>query len=198
MRRISTTLLFLLGLFITAQAQVITTDPEFPLPGESVTITFDATEGTGGLEGYTGDVYAHTGVITDQSTSSSDWKYVVAEWDENIPKAKMERDADNPNLYTLEITPSIREYYGCALRDETIETNGVCVSKQLTDHEKAKPTGGEDIFAEVYQNEFNVSITAPSDDPAFISQDSTITIEGTASTNTGNEQLTLYIRQISR
>lgn len=191
MRRIVTTLLFLLGLSITAQAQVITTDPVFPTPDKPVTIIFDATEGTGGLEGYTGDVYAHTGVITDQSTDGSDWKYVVAGWEENIPKAKMERDANNSNLYTLEINPSIREYYG-APQGETIEQMAFVFRSSDGSHE-GKATGGEDIFAEVYQNEFNVSITSPSDDPAFTSQNSTVTIKGVASTNTGNEQLTLYI-----
>ncbi len=191
MRRIAITLLFILGFFSLVNAQVVTTSPEFPTPGESVTITFDATEGTGGLEGYTGDVYAHTGVITDESTGSSDWKYVIADWGENIPKAQMERDADNPNLYTLEITPSIREYYGVPER-ETIEQMAF-VFRSSDGSQEGKATGGEDIFAEVYQNEFNVSITSPADDPAFISQNSTVTIEGTASTDTGNEQLTLFI-----
>ncbi|WP_440998745.1 alpha-amylase family glycosyl hydrolase [Fodinibius sp. SL11] len=191
MRRVATTLLFLLGLFITAQAQVITTNPKFPVSGESVTITFDATKGTGGLEGYTGDVYAHTGVITNESTSNSDWKYVMADWGENIPKAKMERDADNPNRYTLDITPSIREYYGVP-EGETIEQMAF-VFRSSDGSREGKATGGEDIFAEVYQNQFNVSLTSPSEDPAFTSQNSTVTIEGIASTDTGNEQLTLFI-----
>ena len=53
-----------------SSAQIISTDPAIPLAGEAVTIYFDATEGTGGLAGDTGDVYAHTGVLTDQSTGS--------------------------------------------------------------------------------------------------------------------------------
>ncbi|WP_445664913.1 alpha-amylase family glycosyl hydrolase [Fodinibius sp. AD559] len=191
MRRIATLLLFLLGLFITAQGQVITTDPEFPKADQSVTITFDATEGTGGLEDYTGDVYAHTGVITDESTDNTDWKYVVADWDENIPKAKMERDANNPDLYTLDITPSIREYYGVP-EGETIEQMAF-VFRSSDGSQEGKATGGEDIFAEVYQNKFNVSITSPTDNPAFTSKNNTVTIEGIASTNTGSEQLTLFV-----
>ncbi len=185
MRRIATTLLFLLGLLITVQAQV-TTDPEFPVSGESVTITFDATEGNTELEGYTGDVYAHTGVITDQSTDGSDWKYVVADWGENIPKAKMERDPNNPNLYTLEISPSIREFYNVP-ESETIDQMAFVFRSSNGSQQT------NDLFAEVYQNEFNVSITSPTDDPAFTSKNSTVTIEGIASTNTGNEQLTLFV-----
>ena len=190
MRRIATTILFLLGLLITAQAQV-TTDPKFPASGDAVTITFDATEGNSGLEGYTGDVYAHTGVITNQSTDGSDWKYVVADWGENIPKAKMERDANNPNLYTLDITPSIRDYYGVP-DGETIEQMAF-VFRSSDGSREGKATGEGDIYAEVYQNQFNVSITAPTDDPAFTSKNSTVTIEGIASTNNGSEQLTLFV-----
>ncbi|NIT60833.1 MAG: hypothetical protein GWN00_32890, partial [Aliifodinibius sp.] len=78
----------------TVQAQVITTNPEFPVSGESVTITFDATKGNTQLEGYTGDVYAYTGVNTDVA----DWRHIIADWGENTDKAKMERDPNNPNL----------------------------------------------------------------------------------------------------
>ena len=59
-------------------SQLITTSPAIPLDNQEVTITFDATQGNKGLMGYTGDVYAHMGVITDLSTSGSDWKYVKA------------------------------------------------------------------------------------------------------------------------
>ena len=194
MKRLPVTLLFLFiftASSLAQVAQVIKTNPKFPTADSSVTITFDATEGNTELEGYTGDVYAHTGVITNQSTDDSDWKYVVADWGENIPKAKMERDADNPNLYTLDINPSIRDYYGVP-EGETIEQMAF-VFRSSDGSREGKAAGGGDIFAEVYQNQFNVSITSPSDDPAFTAQNSTVTIEGVASTDTGNEQLTLFV-----
>ncbi|MEZ4761931.1 MAG: hypothetical protein R3C26_01600 [Calditrichia bacterium] len=37
--------------------------PEFPTENDSIVVIFDATEGDGGLQGFNGDVYAHTGVI---------------------------------------------------------------------------------------------------------------------------------------
>ena len=46
----------------------VTTDPAMPIASQPVVITFHADEGTAGLKGYSGDVYAHTGVITTQST----------------------------------------------------------------------------------------------------------------------------------
>ena len=59
-----------------ANAQLVWTTPPIPVENNAVTVNFDATQGNGALAGYAGDVYAHTGVITDKSTSSSDWKYV--------------------------------------------------------------------------------------------------------------------------
>ena len=41
------------------------------------------------IAGYTGDMYAHTGVITDKSTSYSDWKYTKADWGVNKPECKL-------------------------------------------------------------------------------------------------------------
>lgn len=117
MLKINTVFLFLILGFIMPplQAQLITTDPTFPNDNEAVTITFFANEGNGGLAGYTGDVYAHTGVITNNSGSNSDWKYVISDWGgENIPKAKLTRIATD--TYTLSITPNIRSFYGVPAR----------------------------------------------------------------------------------
>ncbi|NMD15301.1 MAG: hypothetical protein GYA75_00700, partial [Bacteroidales bacterium] len=69
--------------FFRLQAQIIHTEPVFPLVNQSVIIYYDAAEGNQGLMGYTGDVYAHTGVITNLSTSPSDWKYVKTNWGQN-------------------------------------------------------------------------------------------------------------------
>src|ERR1035437_7567455 len=101
-------LLVLLNLTFLSKAQVVTT-PVFPLETDSVTVIFNATEGSGGLAGYTGDVYAHTGVITNNSVSSTDWKYVKTTWGQNTPDTKLTRIGQD--LYSLKIKPSIRSYY---------------------------------------------------------------------------------------
>jgi hypothetical protein len=88
---------FLLSFFIPflSSAQIISTDPAIPLAGESVIVYFDATEGTGGLEGYSGDVYAHTGVLTNLSSSSSDWRYVMTDWRVNTEATKLTRVSED-------------------------------------------------------------------------------------------------------
>ena len=144
-----------------AVAQIITADPVFPTDQSQVVITFDATQGNAGLAGYTGDVYAHTGVITTASQSGSDWKYVVAAWTTNLPKAKMTRIGTD--LYTLTIGPDIRAYYGVP--------EGETILQMAFVFRSAGPVGGSvlvgkteqngDIFYDVYAGGLNVVFVQP-------------------------------------
>ena len=63
------TLFCLLALFFQQNtfAQVVTFQPSFATQNDSLTIVFDATKGDAGLSGFTGDVYLHSGVITNKS-----------------------------------------------------------------------------------------------------------------------------------
>src|SRR6056300_977623 len=72
----------------TAMAQILSVTPAFPSQNDTVTIVFDATEGNGALVGYT-PVYAHAGLITNQSTSPTDWKHVQGNWGTADPKVLM-------------------------------------------------------------------------------------------------------------
>jgi hypothetical protein len=106
-----------LFLSLLSKAQLITVTPALPTDLDGVEVIFDATQGNGGLAGYTGDVYAHTGVLTNLSTGSSNWRYVKADWGVNIPDCKLTSLGNDK--WKLTITPSIREYYGVPA-DETI------------------------------------------------------------------------------
>lgn len=152
--------LFILMLAGTSviHAQIIVTDPALPTPNMPMTVYFDATRGTGGLMDYAGDVYAHTGVLTRSSTSGGDWKYVKTDWGVNTPETKMTREADN--LYSLQITPSIREYYGVPSSD-TI-TNLAFVFRSADASLEGKETGGKDIFAEVFGEGLQIKVISPS------------------------------------
>lgn len=149
-------LLFAILSVLTLNAQV-TTDPAFPVANKSVKIIFDATEGSAGLKDFSGDVYAHTGVITDKSTSDSDWKYVVAEWNSNIAKAKMTKTADN--TYELDITPDILSYYSVASNEEVLKL--AFVFRSSDGSKEGKATGGKDIFVPLSKEGLNLEITQP-------------------------------------
>ena len=145
-------------------AQVVTSEPELPFDDQPVTITFDATQGTAGLIDYDGDVYAHTGVLTENSAGTFDWQYVKTEWGENTLGTRMVRVDGEPNLYTLEITPDIRSYYGVP-EDETI-THMAFVFRSAEPYSgstyyEGKGTGGKDIFVEVFEQGLNVSVISP-------------------------------------
>ncbi|MDR0871911.1 MAG: T9SS type A sorting domain-containing protein [Prevotellaceae bacterium] len=107
-----TILLLSLWVFsLLVSAQVVSTTPAFINENTgTVEIVFDATQGTGGLAGYTGDVYVHTGIITSASVNESDWKYVQSEWGQNLPKLKLTSLGNDK--YKLVISPSIQAFYG--------------------------------------------------------------------------------------
>jgi len=147
-----------LAIFIPSlEAQIITSDPDLPTAGQTVTIYYDATQGTAGLEDYTGDVYAHTGVLTNLSSDNSDWRYVKTNWGQNTTETKMTRES--ANLYSLEIGPSIREYYGVSA-GETI-THMAFVFRSSDSNREGKGLGGSDIFVEVFKEEYAISIISP-------------------------------------
>ncbi len=139
-------------------SQVVTTDPEFPTADDAVTIYFDAAQGNQALKDYTGDIYAHTGLITDQSSGS--WQYVIAGWDENTEKAKLTNVSTN--LYKLEIQPSIKEFYAVVEGEEILKM--AFVFRNSDGSKEGKEADGGDIFADVYLPGLSISISSPIDD----------------------------------
>ncbi len=150
-------ILFFLFASGLCKAQIISSDPELPTPGAAVTIYFDATKGTAGLEDFTGDVYAHTGVITNNSADMEDWKYVLTNWGVNTPETKLSRES--ANLYSLEIGPSIREYYGVSAQDSIRYM--AFVFRSADSSREGKDDGGKDIYVEVFNDAYTVSIIQP-------------------------------------
>lgn len=169
-------LLFLSLVFFTASGQIITSDPVLPTAGEAVTVYFDASLGTGGLTDYSGDVYAHTGVLTNLSSGDTDWRYVKTSWGVNTAETKMTRE--EPNLYSLDIGPSIREYYG--VPQSEIITHLAFVFRSSDSSREGKDDGGSDIFLSVYQEGFSVSIINP-DRNSVVDPGSIVAFEAAAS-----------------
>lgn len=81
------------------------TTPVSPNADGPLTISFKAGKKSA-LNGYTGDVYAHIGIL-----EYGVWKYVQAEWTENKPHCKFAKDPSEPDTWHLELTPSVREYF---------------------------------------------------------------------------------------
>ena len=120
MKKTLLTLLILCFGYIV-HAQISSTSPAFITEAYTgdVEIIFDATQGNAGLKDFTGDVYAHVGVITDKSTSGSDWKYVVTPWPDtktnNLALANTTKNkltALSNNKHKLIITGGVRAFFG--------------------------------------------------------------------------------------
>lgn len=171
---------FLLAIALLASfrlaAQLITVTPALPTDQNSVEVIFDAALGNKGLMGYTGDVYAHTGVITNLSTSSSDWKYVKSGWGVNIPACKLTPLGNDK--WKLVISPSIREYYNVPATEEIkklafVFRSGVQVGGSWLEGKTAE---GGDIFYDVFTATLNVMITQPSENFVFLNLNESLNI----------------------
>lgn len=173
---------FLIILFLTAslfhvQAQLLTVTPAFPTDEDQVTVVFNAQLGSGGLAGTSDDVYAHTGVITDASTSPSDWKYVKAGWSTNIPECKLSPVGED--LWQLIITPSIREYYGVPDGETILQL--AFVFRNTDGSATGKNEDGSDIFYDVSVGGLNVLITLPAERPSVVELNDQIEVAGSSS-----------------
>ena len=180
MKKLYTYLLsFLLLIPSIGIGQIIISDPTFPTEDKPVTITFDASLGTAGLLDYTGDVYAHTGVITDQSTSTSDWKYAPT-WGDNSEKYKLTSLGNNK--WQLSITPDIREYYGVTSGEKILKM--AFVFRSSDNSKEGKGDGGTDIFVDLSEGGLNVEFAKPVDNAIFGKNESVlITANSEASDN---------------
>ena len=101
-------ILLLIFLPLLLNAQVITWNPGYVTESDSIEVFFHADQGNKGLAGFTGDVYAHTGVILTKSAHWSEW-FADPTWGNNDAKYKLTKiDSD---LYRFVIKTSIRDFY---------------------------------------------------------------------------------------
>jgi oligosaccharide 4-alpha-D-glucosyltransferase len=138
MKKFIFTCLFLAAIWNIVSAQ-ITVSPEKPGPTDLITLTFDATQGNGGLADCDCTVYAHTGLITSKSSGPGDWRYVASDWGENLPSMKLEKTGDNQ--YQLEF--NIKELYQAG--DEEVLALAF-VFRNEDGSKIGKASGDQDIF----------------------------------------------------
>ncbi len=162
------TLLFIFLSFTGFLFSQVSTVPTIPTANNQITITFNATGSE--LDGYTGDVYAHTGV----TINSVRWQNVIADWSVNTTKAKLTRSTSNPNLYTFVITPTVYGFYGVATSVVITELNFVFRSSDGS--KQSRP----DIFIPIYAAGLNIAFTNPANNSAF-NLNSSISISAEAS-----------------
>ena len=127
-------------------AQVVSTDPSFPIHNQQVTVIFDASKGNRALENCQCVVYAHTGVITNRSATPTSWRYVVGNWGTDDARVKMTSLGNNK--YSL--TYNIRTFHNVP-SNEVIEKMAF-VFRNASGNLVGRNADGSDIFTPVYSS----------------------------------------------
>ena len=167
--------LLTLGVFSTLNAQV-SLDPVFATQYDSVTIIYDATKGSKGLMNLSPtEVYMHTGVITNKSTSLTDWRNVQGVWGTDDAPRKMTYKGNN--IYEKRI--KIQTFYGLTSSD-TVKRLAF-VFRNVNGSKEGKTTDGQDIFVDLAQSGLQVKIQSPNSDPGIFRTSDSLNIEVLAS-----------------
>ena len=153
-----------------AQGQIVWTEPAFPTQDDVVTLYYDVSHGNAALIDEEPPcppcpfVYAHTGVITSESTSPSDWQYVHNPW----PNGNNTSSANAGNtLIPLEGTIhsfdfgglTLAEYYG--VPDGVVIEQLAFVFRNANGSVVGKTADESDIFYNVSDGSFEVIFTSP-------------------------------------
>jgi glycosidase len=167
---------FLFLLFPTLIRAQVSTEPAVLTPDAAATLFFDAT-GTG-LEGYSGDVYAHTGL----TINGIRWQKVIGNWGNNTIQPKLVRTGGN--TYTLQIAPTIRQFYAASASASITE---ICLVLRSADgNQQTSP----DIFIPVFQETLNVLLISPAGQPLFVDPGQSLTLSAEA---IFSETLSIYL-----
>lgn len=161
-------LLFLFALLTGywSQSQLLSWTPSFPADNSTLVITMDATKGNQALKDYanTSDVYVHLGVLTNLSTGSSDWKYVVTTWGSTNATYRATYLGNNKYQYTIN---NIRSFFNVPV-GETIKTVNV-LFRNGTGSLKQANSDGSDMYIPVYPSgQLAVRLDSPLRQPKYI------------------------------
>ena len=162
-----------------SELPLISTDPAFVTEAmtEDITIILN-TKGTA-ADGFTGELYAHTGVLTEQSTTTGDWKYVLADWGNNIPECKLERVDDNLWHYTIK--GGVHAWYGVP---ESEKVTHIAFVFRSADSKIEVKDNGADIFVELVTEGLSVKIISPTHGSILeVGQEYTVQVQQQAATN---------------
>ena len=160
-------LLFLLCC-VPAFSQLLSSSPEFIQQNTTpVVITMDASKGNQELFFYTPatDVYVHIGVITNLSTSSSDWRYSKFTWGTANALARATSLGGSKWSYT--ISGDLRNFFGITDPAENIEKIAL-LFRNGTGARVQRNTDGSDMYIPVSSAQQQVRITTPFFQPTYV------------------------------
>jgi len=147
-------------------SQLLSAVPSFPLDSSTVNIIVDCTKGNQGLLNYdsTNAVYVHTGVITNLSTSQSDWRYVKFNQNFNQPNPALLATYLGNNKYSFTIS-NIRNYYGVPA-GEIIQRIAI-LFRSGDGNTVQRNSDGSDMYRAVYTTSLATQFVQPLFQPTF-------------------------------
>ena len=128
---------------LTVGAQILSVTRAFPSQNDTVTIIYDATEGNGALTGVV-PVYAHAGLITNQSTSPTDWRHVQGNWGTADASVLMTNLGNN--LHKIEY--HMPSFYGFG--SSVVVQQMAFVFRNASGSIVGRDPNGSDIYYDVY------------------------------------------------
>lgn len=158
---------------VSVFSQLLSWAPAFPVQSTtSLVITMDPTKGNAGLNGYTPttDVYVHTGVITNLSTSPSNWRYVKFNQNFNQPNGSLQAVyLAGTNQWRFTISGNLRTYYGITNPAENIQKIAI-LFRNGAGTVVQRNSDGSDMYIPVSDIGLDTRLTVPFKQPTYIPQ----------------------------
>ena len=161
---------------LSAEAQVVWTEPPFPSSDDQVTLYYDAAQGNGELSGVI-PVYIHTGLITSASSSPNDWQYVNMPWASTDPEWVM--DYVGTDLWSYDFGgQTIADFFG--LPGNVTAEQLAMVFRNGSGTAVGRDTDGGDIFLPLSDGSFSAVFLQPQSDNALSVLGEGIVLQATA------------------
>lgn len=124
---------------------LISTSVDFPGAETTFTLTFDASRGNAGLNNFSGDVYIYTGLITDKSTGTTDWKYIKSPTF-NTPDPATKMSSAGSGKYQISLNP--RAFYNVPAGEKILKM--VMLFRSADGNKVARNSDQTDIYLPLY------------------------------------------------
>ena len=171
-------LFFLVCIFsffaIRVESQILTSTPAFPTQTDQITVFYDATLGNANLSGYT-PIYAHTGVITNNSIGPNDWQHTVGNW--GTADASVLMTPMGNNIHKIVITPST--FYNLNV-GETV-SKMTFVFRNAAGTVVGRNADGSDIYLNIYAAGFNASFSLPTPESQIVNANQVVPVTANSS-----------------
>lgn len=163
--------LFCAMVFSFAHAQLLTWSPQFITDASvnTVIVANDSLGNQGLLNHATNDVFVHIGIITNKSTSSSDWQHVQSTYPGNggtNTDSRFQAVSVGTNKWQYTVLGNLRTFFGVTDATEKIYKIAI-LFRSGNGLQKLANTDGSDMYIPVYDASLQARINQPFRKPTY-------------------------------